>query len=135
MEEILQDQIQKEKRMGTYQSVVGVQISTCRKNPKHQAVVIDQICACGSNTHMRRSSNKCPQVINVLRNIGHQNKLMSSIVQKFFHQNFRFLQKMNLKVRIMKSCYDNVTIIQLSNIEKIKLLHTYFSHLKPIFDR
>ena len=61
MEEIFQDRMREEKGMGTYQSGVGVQISTNRKKPKHQAAVKDKTCACGSNTHMRRSSSKCPQ--------------------------------------------------------------------------
>ena len=47
--------------MGTYQSGVGVQISTCRKKQKPQPPVQDRTCPCGSNTHMRRSSNQCPQ--------------------------------------------------------------------------
>ena len=46
--------------IGTYQSGVGVQISTNRKKPKHQPDSGDWTCACGSNTHMRRSSKKCP---------------------------------------------------------------------------
>ena len=61
MEEIFQDRTREKTGMGTYKSGVGVQISTNRKKPKHQPDSGDRTCACGSNTHMRRSSKKCPQ--------------------------------------------------------------------------
>ena len=60
MEEIFHLRTQ-ERQMGTYQSGVGVQISTCRKKQKPLPAVRDRTCACGSKTHMRRSSNQCPQ--------------------------------------------------------------------------
>ena len=61
MEEIFQDRTREETGIGTYQSGVGVQISTNRKKPKHQPDSGDWTCACGSNTHMQRLSKKCPQ--------------------------------------------------------------------------
>ena len=105
MEQIFQDQMQEEKGMGTNPYGVGVQILIRRKKPKYQAAVKDWTCACGSNTHMQRSSRKYPQ------RHWSPKQFDDSIVQKSFHQNFKFVQKMNLKVRIMKLLRQCCTVI------------------------
>ena len=50
------------------------------------------------------------QVTNAPSGIGRKMKLMSSIVQRLFHQNFIIVQKMNLKAIIMNSRYDNIVL-------------------------
>ena len=50
------------------------------------------------------------QVTDAPSSIGQKMKLMSSIVQRLFHQNFKIVRKMNLKARIMNSRNDNIVL-------------------------
>ena len=61
MEDIVEAKVTQRNNLRTYQSGVGVQTTTSHKKYNNEPVVRNGLCACGSKTHICRSSKLCSQ--------------------------------------------------------------------------